>query len=188
MPTRQAPRVSPGCCRHQVTSRPQPTHLPPPPPRGRPTPYALASFRRDWRQCPQTDPIARAVCQEAGRASTNFPLLMCTLQLGRGGGCPRSGVSHLLCCPAKKITHKNPGSFLNQPSGVPQREEEIEKLRDTERQKRERDEIEEGQKEAGKGRDRQRQSGWKEEEEKWADKERKGTVGQTGDAVHSLCP
>ena len=71
---------------------------------------------------------------------------------------------------------------------MPQREEEIEKLRDTERQKRERDEIEEGQKEAGKGRDRQRQSGWKEEEENGADKERKGTAGQTGDAVHSLCP
>ena len=68
------------------------------------------------------------------------------------------------------------------------RKRETEKLRDTERQKRERDEIEEGQKEAGKGRGRQRQSGWKEEEENWADKERRGTAGQTGDAVHSLRP
>lgn len=53
------------------------------------------------------------------------------------------------------------------------RKRETEKLRDTERQKRERDDIEkEGPKETGKGRDRQRQSGWK-EEENWADKERR---------------
>lgn len=80
------------------------------------------------------------MCQGAGGASTNFPLLadvrFTAGGVGRGGGCPGSGVSHLLCCPTKqnqKKTHKNPGSFLNQPSGVPQRDEERD--REAERQR-----------------------------------------------------
>lgn len=188
MPTRQAPRVSPGCCRHQVTSSPQPTRLPTPRPGGtRPTPWHLSG--ETGFSAPKQIQFARAVCQGAGGASTKFPLLICTLQLGAGaGGLPPRvwGFSPPLLPCKKKKKHKNPGSFLNQPSGVPQREEEREKLRDTERQKRETDDVEkEGQKETGKGRDGQRQSGW-EEEENWADKERRRTAGQTEDAVHSL--
>lgn len=78
------------------------------------------------------------MCQGAGRASTNFPLLMCVLQLaGPGRGWrwwlpPPTiwGFSPPLL-PCKKKKNTNAGSFLNQPSGVPQREDE----RDREREK-----------------------------------------------------
>ena len=119
---------------------PQPTHLPPPPPGGgpalRPTPYALrpgifqerlASVPPNRSNCQSCVPRGRRGLHQLSIADGHFTA-------GRGGGCPRSGVSHLLCCPAKKkITHKNPGSFLNQPSGVPQREEERD--REAERQR-----------------------------------------------------
>lgn len=92
---------------------------------------------------PHTDPIARAVCQGDGRASINFPLLMYVLQLaeqGRGWWWwlpPPTiwGFSPPLLPCKKKTT--NTGSFLNQPSGVPQREDE----RDTEREREKTDKV-----------------------------------------------
>lgn len=138
MPTRQAPRVSPGCCRHQVTSRPQPTLLTPPRGGPRPTPWHLSG--ETGFSAPKQIQLPELCAKgPAGPPPTFHCWLMCILQLGGWGGAVAApGLGFLTSSAAlqnktKKKKHKNPGSFLNQPSGVPQRDEERD--REAERQR-----------------------------------------------------
>ena len=135
MPTRQAPRVSPGCCRHQVTSRPQPTHLPPPPTEGPPYTLCPGIFQKRLASVPPNRSNCQSCVPRGRKGLHQLSIADVHFTAGEGRWLPQVWGFSPLLLPCKKNNTQKPGQLLKSaqwsaPEGG--RDREAERHRETE--------------------------------------------------------